>query len=91
VWVFWTCEQTKATSKCDAGLSCYRGQQTISPPQTTSAAAFVKFHPPSLLVSLFCRVERYNEASVYLIVLGLFEVQTLQIPLYLLVFYIGVI
>jgi hypothetical protein len=43
--VFWAFEQTTVTSKCEAGLSYYGGQQTISPTEQTSPVALVKFLP----------------------------------------------
>jgi hypothetical protein len=43
--VFWALEQTTATSKCEAGLSCYGGQQT----DPTSAVALLNLLPLILL------------------------------------------
>jgi hypothetical protein len=53
--VFWVLEQTTVTSKCEAGLSRYGGQQTISPTDSTSAvASLISWYSLCWVLNQFC-------------------------------------
>lgn len=86
--VFWAFKQTTVTSKCEAGLPCYGGQQTIRLTEPTSAVALVWLLP---LHQICGAGDCYSEALVYHIVLDASELRNISKLPYISICYVKVI